>query len=77
VDENNPEQLAAKMIELLDSQTLRQQVGARLLKRAQEHLDWNVVAAQTLVVYEEAKARKSAVVNPVRLSANQSQRVVA
>ena len=35
MDENNPEQLAERIIELLTNDALRQQVGAKLLKRAQ------------------------------------------
>jgi hypothetical protein len=38
---------------------LRQEVGARLLKRAQEYLCWEVIADQTLKIYEESTRRKA------------------
>lgn len=57
VDENNPEQLASQILELLDHEVLRQEVGARLLKRVQDCLCWDVIAEQTLGIYEEASRR--------------------
>jgi glycosyltransferase involved in cell wall biosynthesis len=59
VDENNPEQLAARAIELLDSEKLRGEVGARLLKRAEDHLSWDVVADRTLKIYQEAAQQRA------------------
>ncbi|MGB9073620.1 MAG: glycosyltransferase family 4 protein [Terriglobales bacterium] len=59
VDENNPEQLADRIIGLLGDEHLREEVGARLLKRAQESLCWEVIAGQTLRVYEEALRSKA------------------
>jgi glycosyltransferase involved in cell wall biosynthesis len=59
VDENNAEQLANRITELLDSETLRREVGARLLKRAQDALSWDVIADRTLSIYDQAIASKS------------------
>ncbi len=59
VDENNPEQLAARIIELLDSDKLREEVGIRLLKRAQDYLCWDVVADQTLKIYQQAGEKRA------------------
>ena len=59
MDENNPEQLAERIIELLTNDALRQQVGAKLLKRAQESLSWDVIAEQTLEIYQQSTARKA------------------
>jgi glycosyltransferase involved in cell wall biosynthesis len=60
VEENNPEQLAERTIELLSNDRLRQEIGGRLLKRAKEFLSWDVIADQTLRIYEES-ARKKAI----------------
>ena len=54
VDENNPQQLATRMLELLADEPLRREIGARLLKRAQDYLCWEVIADQTLKIYEKA-----------------------
>jgi glycosyltransferase involved in cell wall biosynthesis len=58
IDENNAEQLAARIGELLDDDELRRRVGARLLKRAQDSLSWEVIADQTLKIYEAAARQK-------------------
>jgi glycosyltransferase involved in cell wall biosynthesis len=60
VDENNPEQLADRILELLMNDKLRQQVGARLLKRAQDSLSWDVIANQTLKIYKQSAKRAAA-----------------
>ena len=60
IDEENPQQLTARLTELLDSESLRRDVAARQLKRAQEFLRWDVIADRTLQVYEEAAKRKTA-----------------
>ena len=60
VDENNYEQLAERIVELLSNDRLRQEVGARLLKRAQEHLSWDVIADRTLKIYEGSMRKKAA-----------------
>jgi glycosyltransferase involved in cell wall biosynthesis len=59
VDENNYEQLAERIMELLSNDRLRQEVGARLLERAQEHLCWDVIADRTLEIYEESMRKKA------------------
>jgi glycosyltransferase involved in cell wall biosynthesis len=59
VDEENPEQLAERIIELLGSEQLRREIGARLLKRAEDFLQWDVIAKRTLQVYEESGEKKA------------------
>jgi glycosyltransferase involved in cell wall biosynthesis len=59
VDENNHEQLAEQIMELMSNDRLRQEVGARLLKRAQQHLCWDVIADRTLKIYEESMKKKA------------------
>jgi len=58
VDEENPEQLTERIIELLGSEQLRREIGARLLKRAEDFLQWDVIAERTLRVYREAAENK-------------------
>jgi glycosyltransferase involved in cell wall biosynthesis len=58
VDEENPEQLTERIIELLGSEQLRREIGARLLKRAEDFLQWDVIAERTLRVYREAVENK-------------------
>jgi len=72
IDENNPEQLAEEIIRILQDGRLRSEVTSRLLKRAQRHLRWDLIADQTLAVYEEAIQHKgeSAVRTKVRPSAS-------
>ena len=38
---------------------LRQQVGAKLLKRAKDSLSWEVIAEKTLEVYQQSTAKKA------------------
>lgn len=59
VDESNPEQLAERIIELLTNDALRQQVGAKLLKRAKESLGWDVIADKTLEIYKQSTTKKA------------------
>jgi glycosyltransferase involved in cell wall biosynthesis len=59
VDEENPEQLAERITELLGSEQLRREIGARLLKRAEDFLQWDVIAEQTLKVYQESAKKKA------------------
>jgi glycosyltransferase involved in cell wall biosynthesis len=54
VDEKNPEQLAERIIELLNNEPSRLLLGKQLLKRAEAFLQWDVIADQTLKIYEEA-----------------------
>jgi glycosyltransferase involved in cell wall biosynthesis len=60
IDEENPQQLAARLTELLASETLRREVAGRQLKRAEEFLRWDVIADRTLQVYEAAARSKAA-----------------
>jgi glycosyltransferase involved in cell wall biosynthesis len=59
VEENNPEQLAARMIELFNNEPSRRQLGNQLLKRAETFLSWDVIADQTLKIYEESIDKKT------------------
>jgi len=63
IDENDHVQLAARIAELLASEALRREVGARLLQRAEQALSWNVIANQTMAIYKEAVAKKSAAIH--------------
>jgi len=58
VDENSPEHLAERIIELLDNEPCRRQLGNQLLKRAETFLRWDVIADQTLKIYEESMHKK-------------------
>lgn len=58
VEENNPEQLAERIMELLGNDHMRQEIGARLMKRAQAFLSWDVIADRTLEIYEESTRKK-------------------
>lgn len=59
VEENNPRQIADRIIELLDNDQMRKDLGARMLKRAHEFLSWDVVADRTLQIYEESARKKA------------------
>lgn len=54
IEENNAEQLAERVIELLKDDKLRSQCAARGMQRAQDHLRWDVIAEQTLRIYRGA-----------------------
>jgi glycosyltransferase involved in cell wall biosynthesis len=54
IEENNAEQLAERVIELLKDDKLRSQCAARAVQRAQDHLRWDVIAEQTLRIYRGA-----------------------
>ena len=70
VEENNPEQLAERIIQLLDNDGLRREVGAKLFQRAQKCLSWDVIASRTLEIYEEAeRKRRTGALRPHRLVA--------
>lgn len=60
VDERNPVQLAARIMELLESEERRRELADRLRARAQNFLSWDVIAERTLDVYEEATKRRAA-----------------
>jgi glycosyltransferase involved in cell wall biosynthesis len=52
IDENNAEQLAERVLELLKDEKLRSQAAARAVKRAQDYLRWDIIAEQTLRIYD-------------------------
>jgi glycosyltransferase involved in cell wall biosynthesis len=54
IDENNPQQLADAVIELLTDQSHWKQASDRILKRAQENLTWKVIAGKTFKIYQDA-----------------------
>ncbi len=56
VDENNPEQLADRIVELLEDEQLRKNLAAGLRKRAEEALSWDLIARQTMDIYRAAIA---------------------
>lgn len=60
VDERNPVQLAERIMELLESDERRRELGDKLLRRAQDYLSWEVIADRTLNVYEESARSKAA-----------------
>src|SRR5882757_9381848 len=59
VSENQPEELADRAIELLESDALRRNYGARLRARAEQCLSWDVIAQETYAVYESARQRRA------------------
>jgi glycosyltransferase involved in cell wall biosynthesis len=59
IDENSPEQLAARVIELSNNEPCRRQLGNQLLKRAETFLQWDVIAEQTLKIYEDSLHKKT------------------
>jgi glycosyltransferase involved in cell wall biosynthesis len=62
VEENNPEQLAGKLLELLGNDRLRQGAGAKVRQRAESALGWDTIANQTLLVYEDSMRKRAAAV---------------
>ncbi len=61
VDEGNPEQLADRIIELLECGERRRELGARLVERAKDFLSWDVIAERTLTVYATSARKKAAI----------------
>jgi glycosyltransferase involved in cell wall biosynthesis len=57
--ESAARQLADRILELLQSQTLREQTGARLRARAEQLLGWDTIADQTLEIYRVAGVSKT------------------
>jgi glycosyltransferase involved in cell wall biosynthesis len=60
IEEANPDQLAERIVELTGNPEKRREIGARLLKRAQEMLSWDVIAERTLEVYQNAAGKRMA-----------------
>ncbi len=56
VDENSPQQVADRVLELLTDETRWRQASDRILKRAQENLTWQVIAGKTFKIYQAAIA---------------------
>jgi glycosyltransferase involved in cell wall biosynthesis len=46
-------------MELLGDDHMRQEIGGRLRKRAQEFLSWDVIADRTLKIYDAATRKKA------------------
>jgi glycosyltransferase involved in cell wall biosynthesis len=66
VEEDDPEELAGRILEVLRNKQLRERFAAGLRKRAEEALNWDLVAQETLNVYRaaiEEKARLRALRN--------------
>jgi glycosyltransferase involved in cell wall biosynthesis len=59
VDENDADQLASRVLGLLENEGAWQQAAARVRKRAEEVLSWDVIAGNTLQVYEQAIASRT------------------
>jgi len=59
IEENSPALLAERMIEMIENQPRRSKLGEQLFKRAQAFLSWDVIAEQTLKIYEDAQQKKA------------------
>jgi glycosyltransferase involved in cell wall biosynthesis len=53
---NDPQDLAEKILQLLDSEALRRELGERGRKRVQERFNWEFEAKALLEAYEAALA---------------------
>ena len=51
---NDPKDFARQMLTLLDSEELRQRLGARARKRIEESLNWDIEKQELLKAYERA-----------------------
>jgi glycosyltransferase involved in cell wall biosynthesis len=58
IENENSEQLADRIEELVGSEGLRRELGKRLRKRAEQHLSWDAVADRTMTIYRQAVSRK-------------------
>ena len=59
VEEENPQDLAERILELLNDPARRCEIGAKLRKRAELYLNWDSIADRTLAVYASAVKNKS------------------
>ena len=59
IDENSPDQLAERISELLNDEPRRRHLGDQLFKRAETLLQWDVIADQTLKIYERSMPEKT------------------
>ena len=57
VNSDDPAELANRMEELLNDEAKQQDYGARLRAHAEQHLGWDMVARDTLTVYQYAHER--------------------
>jgi glycosyltransferase involved in cell wall biosynthesis len=58
LESDSTDEIATQIERLLGADALRRDLSKRLRKRAEECLDWDVVAESTLAVYERAIERK-------------------
>ena len=59
IEEDQPEALADRIIELLRDEPTRRQIGARLRQHAEQYLAWDVIARQLHEIYQLAQARSA------------------
>jgi glycosyltransferase involved in cell wall biosynthesis len=59
IEKDDAEQLAAQIQRLLASPELCRDLSRRLRRRAEEHLNWDVIADATLGVYQRAIEKKA------------------
>jgi glycosyltransferase involved in cell wall biosynthesis len=59
IDEENPVQLAGRIIDLLEDETLRRDYGSRLRRHAEQFLAWDVIARETFEIYRSAQERSA------------------
>ena len=58
IDNDNAEEIVEKVEKLLGCEELRRDLSRRLRKQAEQYLSWEVVASNTLAVYDRALHRK-------------------
>ncbi len=54
IEPDNAEQLADRVMQLLDSDELRTKLGVQLRRRAEQSLGWDTIAKQTMEIYRLA-----------------------
>jgi alpha-1,3-rhamnosyl/mannosyltransferase len=59
IRENDPEDLASKISELLQNDELRRGLSLRARQRAELYFNWDTIAEKTFVVYQKALQRKN------------------
>jgi len=59
IDEDNPVQLAGRIIDLLEDETLRRDYASRLRRHAEQFLAWDVIARETFEIYRSAQERSA------------------
>ena len=58
IDNDDAEQIAERIEKLLGSEEIRRDIAKRLRKRAEQYLSWDVVAGDTMSVYQKALSRR-------------------